>query len=504
MSKFGRITLVACFAALGAEASSTAALAQNYSVARPTPNRVTPTRRMPPAIIKIPVPPVKIVRPTKPPKDVKEVPPQPAAQPQPTPPPRRTAEPPPPRRVPVALVPPSRSPEARPDFFPEEQGDHPLALFLAGAYQPNIVLVAVPAGAPVDGVANDNDLTVEDQLSAGLLPFDLYRLRLGNGQQVHEVVDALGANQGVITATPNFIYTAQGQVKAASSMQFAPQRMHVTEAHKIATGNAVKVAIIDTGIDDHSELAGSVIQRYDAVDAAADASYRHGTAMAGVIASKNQLLGIAPNVSILSAQAFAPPKSGSSASGTTFAIIKSMDWAYKAGARVYNLSFAGPKDPVLIRALDALADYNTIMIGAAGNAGPGKPPAYPAAHKGVIAVTATDQNDGLYTMANRGAYVAVAAPGVDILTTTPGEGYEFMSGTSIATAHITGVVALVLERHPDLKADAMAQLLANASIDLGERGFDTEFGAGLVDAMKALESGNALADISTGGLTARK
>jgi subtilisin family serine protease len=226
--------------------------------------------------------------------------------------------------------------------------------------------------------------------------------------------------------------------------------------------------------------------------------------MAGVIASKNQLLGIAPQVSILSAQAFAPPKAGSSASGTTFAIIKSMDWAYKSGARVYNMSFAGPKDPVLIRALDALAEYNTIMIAAAGNAGPGKPPAYPAAHKGVIAVTATDENDGLYTMANRGAYVAVAAPGVDILTTTPGEGYEFMSGTSIATAHVTGVVALVLERHPNLKADAIAQLLANASVDLGKRGVDAEFGAGLVDAVKALESGNALAKISTGGLTARQ
>jgi subtilisin family serine protease len=224
--------------------------------------------------------------------------------------------------------------------------------------------------------------------------------------------------------------------------------------------------------------------------------------MAGVIAAKDQITGIAPNVEILSALAFAPPKKGESASGTTYAIIKSMDWAYRSGARVFNLSFAGPKDKLLIKALDALADHDAIMIGAAGNAGPGKPPAYPAAHDGVIAVTATDQNDALYTMANRGTYVAVAAPGVDIITTTPGGGYEFVSGTSIATAHVTGVVALVLERHPDLKAGHVAQLLANASIDLGAKGVDSEFGAGLVDAVAALKSSDELADAATLGLTA--
>ena len=117
-------------------------------------------------------------------------------------------------------------------------------------------------------------------------------------------------------------------------------------------------------------------------------------------------------------------------------------------------------------------------------------------------MTATDENDALYTMANRGSYVAVAAPGVDIITTTPGGGYEFMSGTSIATAHVTGVVALVLERHPELKAGHVAQLLANASVDLGPKGLDSEFGAGLVDAAAALKSSDAIAETATYGLTA--
>ena len=357
----------------------------------------------------------------------------------------------------------------------------------------------------INAVADAEGLNVLNIAQLDLLQMVLVRVQIGENEQINEVAERVQANNpGLIpTITPNYYYGVEAKAKGAQSIQFAPQRMSIAEAHKVATGNSVKIAIIDTGIDDnHAELSGSITDRFDAVGAAPDAPTKHGTAMAGVIAAKDQITGIAPNVEILSAQAFAPPKGGEIATGTTFAIIKSMDWAYQSGARVFNLSFAGPRDKLLIKALDALADHDTIMIGAAGNAGPGKPPAYPAAHDGVIAVTATDQNDALYTMANRGSYVAVAAPGVDIITTTPGGGYEFMSGTSIATAHITGVVALVLERHPELKASHVAQLLANASVDLGPKGIDNEFGAGLVDAVEALKSSDEMANTAAAGLTA--
>jgi subtilisin family serine protease len=493
MVRFYRLFLLGGMLAAGSAALPEPVAAQQTSVNVP-PRIVRP---VPPRTA---IPPV-IRRPVRQPKAPTEiVPPDPIKDPQKPPSVKR-----PPRQEVATAPPPPGLPNGRPDFFPEDQANHPLALFLAGRYVPDIVLLGVPAGTAdtaVQQLAANNELSVEDSLQSDLLGLDIYRLRLLGGQQVHEVVADLGGSQLIELASPDFIYVPQAET-SAGSIQFAPQRMNVAEAHKVATGNAVKVAIIDTGIDvEHSELKGSVSKNFDAVDAAADAPTRHGTAMAGVIASKIQLTGIAPKVDILSARAFAPPKDGGGAAGTTFAIIKSMDWAYRSGARVYNLSFAGPKDPVLIRALDALTEYSTIMIGAAGNAGPGKPPAYPAAHPGVIAVTATDQNDGLYTMANRGSYVAVAAPGVDIITTTPGDRYELMSGTSIATAHVTGVVALVLERHPDLKAEAIAQLLANASTDLGQRGVDSEFGAGLVDALKALKSSDEMSDIVTGGLKA--
>ena len=91
-----------------------------------------------------------------------------------------------------------------------------------------------------------------------------------------------------------------------------------------------------------------------------------------------------------------------------------------------------------------------ILIGASGNAGPKSPPLWPGADPNVIAVTATDSGDKVFRQANRGPYVSVASPGVEILAPAPQAGYQLSTGTSIATAHVSGVVALMLERDPTL------------------------------------------------------
>jgi len=395
-------------------------------------------------------------------------------------------------------------PGSRPDI--RDLKGHPLALFLEGGYEPKDILITVSAettDAALKAFAAENGLVLQDTLQSSLLPFALVRLSLSDGLQVHEIIGDVEENSLVMEGAPNYRYGVMGET-VRGNFQFAPQRMNVGQAHEIATGKAIKIAVIDTGIDaNHKELKGSVTDRFDAVDSGDDASKKHGTAIAGVIAAKSAMTGIAPDVNILSAKAFAPSKHDDTSIGTSYDILKSMDWAYRSGAQVFNLSFAGPKDSLLIKALDELSKKNAIMIGAAGNAGPGKPPAYPAAHPGVIAVTATDQNDDVYKLANRGSYIAVAAPGVDILTTTPGDNYGMLSGTSIATAHVSGVVALLLERDPKLKSNAIAELLARASIDLGLRGVDPDFGAGLIDAYKALKSHQVKADFITSTLVAR-
>ena len=109
----------------------------------------------------------------------------------------------------------------------------------------------------------------------------------------------------------------------------------------------------------------------------------------------------------------------------------------------------------------------------------------------MIAVTATDSGDKAYDRANRGAYVAIAAPGVDILVPAPGESYAMSSGTSFSAAYVSGIAALILERKPELGAAAVSKSLLTAARDLGPKGRDDMFGQGLVDAYQAVTSGPA-------------
>src|SRR5690606_5775040 len=125
-----------------------------------------------------------------------------------------------------------------------------------------------------------------------------------------------------------------------------------------------------------------------------------------------------PAARIIAVRAFSP-NSPAQASGTSFQLTRAIDSAIAAGARVVNLSFAGPADPMLARAMQRAYARGVVLIAAMGNAGPQSPPLYPAADPNVIAVTATDIADRIYPNATRGTYVALAAPGVDVLVPAP-------------------------------------------------------------------------------------
>lgn len=129
-----------------------------------------------------------------------------------------------------------------------------------------------------------------------------------------------------------------------------------------------------------------------------------------------------------------------------------------------------------------------ILIAAAGNAGAKSGPLYPAAYSDVIAVTATNADDGLFPGASRGKHIAVAAPGVDLLLPAPEAGYQMTTGTSFAAAEVSGIAALLLERKPDLGYDGVRKALTATARDLGPKGVDPQFGAGLVDAYRAILS----------------
>ncbi len=192
---------------------------------------------------------------------------------------------------------------------------------------------------------------------------------------------------------------------------------------------------------------------------------------------------MAPKVRLLAVRAFTGGPT--SAQGTTFNILKGLDWAAGKNARVVNMSFAGPGDPMLRDMLVKAYARGMVLIAAVGNAGPRSPPLYPAAYAQVIGVTATDADDKLMAAANRGAQVAVAAPGVDIVEPAPDGNYQVTSGTSVAAAHASGVAALLLARDPKLSPAAVRRaLIRSAHAVAGPR---RDVGAGVIDALAAVK-----------------
>jgi subtilisin family serine protease len=355
-----------------------------------------------------------------------------------------------------------------------------------------------------------------DSLSLQNANSTYFRARITDGRPVRVVLQGLDNEVTLRSGQPNYLYTASQRESETDAMppnrgmfgplsaatppatpvaapaaalpalggdpaQYALAKLRLQEAHSLTKGNNVLVAVIDSGVDaGHPELRGVITATFDAVGGL-EKPHMHGTAMAGTIAARSRLMGVAPAARILAIRAL-----GASGEGSTFTILKSIDHATNQGARVINMSFTGPFDPGLARQYAAARARGVVLVAAAGNLGPNSPPQYPAADANVIAVSATDADDSLYKASNRGRHIAVAAPGVDILAPTPDANYQVSSGTSFAAAHVSGIVALILERRPHLTPDAVRMLLLATAKDLGPIGQDDQFGAGLADAYQAI------------------
>jgi subtilisin family serine protease len=339
-------------------------------------------------------------------------------------------------------------------------------------------------------IARRFNLTQLDTQRFDLIAGTFYRWRIGGRRTVPAVVNALANQRIVALVQPNYLFVLEDEMAPGAAAlhgdpgQYVLSKLEVEQAHQLATGKSVWLAVIDSAVDgSHPDLAGSIVKTFDALGGQ-DRPQLHGTEMAGAIAAHGKLLGIAPGVQLLAARAFhnTPGK----ARGTSFDIFKSLQWAADNGARVINMSFAGPADPTLHRMLAAAYDKDIVLVAAAGNDGPDAAPAYPGADPDVIAVTATDAEDQPFKLANHGQYIAVAAPGVEILALAPDASYQVTTGTSVAAAHVSGIAALLLQRDPALTPAQIRAILAATAKPLGTSNQHDEFGAGLVDAYRAV------------------
>jgi subtilisin family serine protease len=249
-----------------------------------------------------------------------------------------------------------------------------------------------------------------------------------------------------------------------------------------ACDRGAPIVIIDTTVDiDHPTLDGARIERRtflpdDLRAAAAD----HGTAVAALLvgASEKGVTPLAPGATLLVAEAFA--LWGDEVRADTTAVVAALDWAMTRRARVIGMSFAGAENRLVARMVQAAARRANI-VAAAGNFGPAAPPAFPAAHPDVVAVAAVDSRKRNWRGGNRGDYLEIVAPGVDVTSAGPNGGYAEWTGTSFA---VPFAVAAMLRARAETGGDpGLARaLIASRAEDLGAPGRDPMFGHGLVQA----------------------
>jgi subtilisin family serine protease len=243
--------------------------------------------------------------------------------------------------------------------------------------------------------------------------------------------------------------------------------------------------MIDSKVDmRHPVLIGTIKLEHSLTDAGErERAHPHGTGMAGAMAAHGAMLGVAPNAELSVIVAFSGVAE-SYASGDTFRILKALDWVAGEGIRVVNMSFSGPRDPLLEKSYKKLHERGVVLVAAAGNGGPNSAPAYPGADPNVIAVTAVDSRKSLFAGANRGKYIYVAAPGVDVFAPAPDGTYQLTTGTSVASAQTSGVVALMLEINPKLSPSGVRSLLRRTATRLDSNGTPS---IGVVNALEAVK-----------------
>jgi subtilisin family serine protease len=285
------------------------------------------------------------------------------------------------------------------------------------------------------------------------------------GVDIDDLIATLNDDPRVELAQRMNVFETQlsGYDDPYADLQESVLDLEIAPAHELATGRGVTVAVIDSGVDaKHPDLHGRVAQSRNFVAAPRGTRGEiHGTAIAGIIASQANnaegIVGVAPNAEVVALRAcWAVAVDAAAAHCSTFSLALALETAMDLQVQVINLSLTGPFDELLGALLDeALGRGITIVAAAADSASDAG--SFPASHAGIIAAKATGDT--------RLAPHTLQAPASEILTTTPNAGYAFLSGNSLAAAHVTGVVALLLERAPTIEQAALLSLLKQSTND---------------------------------------
>jgi serine protease AprX len=351
-----------------------------------------------------------------------------------------------------------------------------------------------------------------------------------------EIIASLATRPEVSSIEPdNIVSTADGQELPLIATKLPRTKQNDTwGVDKIGapavwqqdiTGKGITVAIVDTGIDaKHPDLDDlddkpstndpKVVGWIDYVNKATSPydDNGHGTHTAGIISgtgAKGIHTGVAPGTNLIVAKVF-----DSYGAGHESDIILAFEWAVDKGARIISFNAGEPHNDSFTIAVDNVVSAGVIPVIAAGNEGPTHNTIEcPGDEINSTTVGATDSTDKIASFSSCGPVVLygqsfikpdVTAPGVSVTSTYPGGGYAVMSGTSMAAPHVSGTVALMLQKNPALNPSEVKKILESTAVDLGKAGRDNTYGSGRIDAYKAVSLNPPLADFYASPTSGRK
>ena len=314
----------------------------------------------------------------------------------------------------------------------------------------------------IQAVLKFHGLTKISQFSLQTLNVEAVVADIGPEKELEDVVNALSRDQRVESVQTVKPFKLMAYNDPYFELQATVNGDQIDTIHQLSTGKNVSVGIIDTGVDrEHPELADRIVFSRNLVTHDQDAFDldEHGTAVAGIIASAANndvgIVGVAPDVELMVFKACHQEASTRRTSCDSVSIIKALSDVLQQQPDILNMSLSGPADAVIARLLYRAHEQGIILI-AAVDESVGEQGSFPANLPEVIPVGTTITDPASLGWVLR-------APGTDMLTTAPGATYGFKSGSSMATAYVSGIVALMKEREPGLSADRARYYLKTTS-----------------------------------------
>ncbi|WP_434055897.1 MAG: S8 family serine peptidase [Roseibium sp.] len=358
----------------------------------------------------------------------------------------------------------------------------PPVLFVAGE-----IIVLNITSTDLQSLLNEGYRVLEQRSAAGGQTY--YRLAVPEGLALPDARDAVRAlPSGQNTDFNHYYRPERGEAgcEGESCPAFELVGWPSTSLQMEKTcPNAGAIGVIDTGINDrHPVFSGSDMTVLRLADEALPASKAsHGTAVAALLVGQpeTRVRGLLPGARLVAVDAF--HRAGRDERADAFTLVEALYALSAENVTVINLSLAGPQNSVVEAAIqDLFGNQGIAFAAAAGNGGPAADPVYPAAYDAVLAVTAVDRNKRVYRRANRGDYVDLAAPGVNIWTAASIKGAKWRSGTSFAVPFVSAAAAIARAEHPQRTPGEIYDLLRSNALDLGDAGHDPVYGHGLLQA----------------------